>query len=210
VAAGWIIYEAIKKIIAPHEIETPGWGVLVMAGSAAMNFFVSGVLFRVGKKTDSIALQADGWHLRTDVWTSIGVMAGLLVIWAGDTFFPSLGDKLHLVDPVAALLVALLIIHAAWKLTVSSARDLIDAQLPRAERTWICELLDKSGPDVKNYHRLRTRKAGSQRFVEFHIRVDPQMTVKDSHHLAHSIADRIKERFPGASVIVHVEPYTGA
>lgn len=209
VAAGWIIYEAALKIIHPHEIETPGWGVLVMAVSAGVNYLVSGVLFRVGKKTDSIALQADGWHLRTDVWTSLGVMAGLMIIWAGDAFFPRLGDSLHLVDPVAAIAVALLIIHAAWKLTMDSARDLIDSQLPPDEQDWIRQLLDDAKPEVKNYHRLRTRKAGSQRFVEFHMRVDPQMTVQESHLLAHAITDRLKNRFPGASVTIHVEPYRG-
>jgi divalent metal cation (Fe/Co/Zn/Cd) transporter len=106
----------------------PFWGVGVMLVSALVNTFVSKRLFKVGKETDSVALQADAWHLRTDVYTSVGVTAGLLVIWVAGMISPSL--NLRWLDPVVAILVALMIMKAAYDLTRASARDLLDVSLP--------------------------------------------------------------------------------
>jgi divalent metal cation (Fe/Co/Zn/Cd) transporter len=217
-AAIWIIYEAVKKFLNPAGIDTPGWGVLVMAVSAGVNVLVSRYLFKVGRETDSAALQADGWHLRTDVWTSLGVMVGLALIVLGDFVIDRLNiskevrdrwqDHLHLIDPIAAILVALLIIRAAWTLTIRSARDLVDVTLPPEEEQWIRGVLGEY-PLVHGFHRMRTRKAGPQRFVEFHIFVDAAMTVKDSHYLSHKIAKIIQQHFGDVSVTVHVEPCIG-
>jgi len=209
-AAGWIVYEAVKKLIRPQEIDIqPSLGVAVMAMSAGVNWIVSRMLFRVGKETDSIALQADGWHLRTDVWTSIGVMVGLGLIWLGDRFFPQLGSTLHLIDPIAAIMVAALIVKAAGQLTLKSARDLMDEILPPEEEARIKQTLTTFVPMVRGFHRMRTRKAGATRFIEFHIFVDGKMSVEESHRLSHQIAQRIQDQFPGSSVTVHVEPCSG-
>lgn len=113
-----------------------GWGVGVMFLSATANMFVSHRLFKVGRETHSVALQADAWHLRTDVYASAGVMLGLLLLTAGDWLSHWLGipwldsTRLQWLDPVAAILVAVLIIRAAYDLTVQSARDLLDVTLP--------------------------------------------------------------------------------
>ena len=128
-AAGWIIYEAIKKFIHPEPIETAFWGVGVMLISAITNIIVSQKLFKVGRETDSVALQADAWHLRTDVYTSLGVMVGLALIWFGHWIFPNY--DLNWLDPACAIAVALLIIKASYDLTVQSARDLLDANSAR-------------------------------------------------------------------------------
>ena len=207
-AAGWIIFEAAQKIVRPEPLEMAAWGAAVMLLSAVVNTFVSRKLFRVGKETDSVALIADGWHLRTDVYTSAGVMTALAVIWAADLLAPEV--NLHWVDPAAAIGVALLIIKAAWDLTQQSARDLLDVQLPGEEIARIESLILQRKPVVKGYHQLRTRKAGNFRFVEFHIMVDPQMTVEDSHRITQEFAREIRERFPGASVTTHVEPCDGS
>jgi cation diffusion facilitator family transporter len=207
-AAGWIIYEAAQKIIRPEPLEMAAWGVAVMLLSAVVNTFVSRKLFHVGKETDSVALIADGWHLRTDVYTSAGVMAALAVIWAAGLFAPEV--DLHWVDPAAAIGVALLIIKAAWDLTRQSARDLLDVQLPGEEIAWIESLIRQRKPVVKGYHQLRTRKSGNFRFIEFHIKVDSGMTVEDSHRITQEFAREIRERFPGASVTIHIEPCDGS
>jgi len=207
-AAGWIMYEAAQKIISPEPLEMAAWGIAVMLLSAVVNTFVSRKLFRVGKETDSVALIADGWHLRTDVYTSAGVMAALAVIWIADLFAPEV--DLHWVDPAAAIGVALLIIKAAWDLTRQSARDLLDVQLPGEEIAWIESLILKQIPVVKGYHQLRTRKSGHFRFVEVHIKVDSAMTVEASHRITQKFAREIRERFPGASVTTHVEPCDGS
>lgn len=218
-AAAWIIYEAMKKFLNNSEIAAPGWGVAVMAFSALVNTLVSRYLFRVGQASDSPALKADAWHLRTDVWTSLGVMAGLGLITLGDRFIDLMNlsadvkvrwqDHLHLIDPIAAILVAMMIIRAAWMLTAQSAGDLMDVTLPPEEEQWIRGLL-REYPLVHGFHRMRTRKAGPTRFVEFHIFVEPSMTVKDSHYLSHKIAAIIQEHFGSASVTVHIEPCEGS
>jgi len=203
-AAAWIIYEAIRKLIDPHEIDMPFWGVGVMLVSALVNLFVSQRLFKVGKETDSVALKADAWHLRTDVYTSTGVMVGLLVIWVVGMISP--GVDLRWLDPVVAILVALMILKAAWDLTRESARDLMDVSLPEEDVAWIERLINDGWPQVHSFHHLRTRKAGSNRFVDFHLVVDDHMPVGEAHALSDQIVLAIKERLPETRVNIHVEP----
>ena len=206
-AAGWIIYEAAHKFLAPQPIEAASWGVGVMLVSSVMNMVVSRLLFKVGKETDSIALQADAWHLRTDVYTSAGVMVGLGLILAGERLLP--GANLLWLDPVAAIVVALMIMHAAWKLTLESGRDLLDASLPAEETAWIQEHLRAADRSVRGFHHLRTRKSGSHRFVEFHLVVDKDLSVEASHQLSDAVTRGIKERLSGTTVTIHVEPCDG-
>jgi cation diffusion facilitator family transporter len=112
---------------------------------------------------------------------------------------------LNWVDPAAAIGVAVLIIKAAWDLTMQSARDLLDVQLPGDEIAWIESLILHRRPVVKGYHKLRTRKAGHFRFVEVHVTVDPGMTVEASHSITRDLSWEIRERFPGVSVTIHIE-----
>ena len=203
-AAAWIIYEAVQKIINPQEMDMPAWGVGVMLVSAIVNIFVSRRLFKVGKETDSVALQADAWHLRTDVYTSIGVMTGLLVILIVGVFWPN--ADIHWLDPTIAIIVALMIMRAAWNLTRESARDLLDVSLPEEEVSWISDFAATTWPEVRSFHRLRTHKAGSTRFIEFHVAVDDKMTVGEAHALGDEIVAAIKERLPESRVFIHIEP----
>lgn len=206
-AAGWIIYEAVKKLIHPTPIHGIGWGIGVMLFSSVINWIVSHRLFVIGNETDSIALQADGWHLRTDVYTSAGVLLSLLALWMGGHFFPS--RNLLWIDPAAAIIVALIILHTAYRLTLKSARDLLDEKLPEEEESYISELIASMYPRVHGFHKMRSRKAGSDRFIEFHMKVEPTMTVEASHDLSHDIKDRIVEEFPRSSITIHVEPCDG-
>ncbi|HPS94400.1 MAG TPA: cation diffusion facilitator family transporter, partial [Deltaproteobacteria bacterium] len=206
-AAGWIIFEAVKRFMNPRPLEAAAWGVGVMLVSCIANILVSERLFAVGNKTDSVALKADAWHLRTDVYTSAGVMGGLSLIWLGGWLFP--GAALSWIDPMAALAVALLIIHAAWELTVASARDLLDVTLPSEEKKVIKDLIASKRPEVHGFHQLRTRKAGSARFIEFHMLVDPQMSVDDSHRITDEISLLITGTLPHSTVTIHVEPCDG-
>ncbi|MBP8981054.1 MAG: cation transporter [Syntrophobacterales bacterium] len=207
IAAVWIIVEAVKKLAQPEPIAYLGWGVGVMLVSAAVNLGVSKMLFKVGREEDSIALQADAWHLRTDVYTSAGVMAGLALIWIAEGLFP--GRDFYWLDPVVALGVALLIMKAAYDLTTQAAKDLLDVHLPRVEVEWIRQAIHDRGSVVHGFHDLRTRKAGHFRFVEFHLKVEPQMTVLESHAIAKELSRRIKEQFPHTTVTIHIEPCDG-
>lgn len=205
-AAFWIIMEAVKKLRFPQTMEFAGWGVVVMLFSAVMNYIVSQKLFQVGREADSIALQADGWHLRTDVYTSAGVMIALSIIWLGHKFLPD--PNIHWIDPVAAIFVAVLIMHAAYELTMNSLRDLIDAQLPPEDENYIRDIIKKQH-SIYGFHQLRTRKAGHVRFVEFHIKVDPQMTVHDSHNITRILKQDIRQKFADCVITIHTEPCDG-
>jgi len=206
-AAIWIIYEAIKKLLNPQPIEYVGWGVGVMLVSTVVNIIVSKMLFKVAKETDSIALEADAWHLRTDVYTSAGVMVSLALIWIGHRITPD--PNIHWLDPVAAIGVAVLILGAAYRLTLQSAQDLMDVKLPAEEESWIRNLIMTHQPVIHGFHQLRTRKAGNFRFVDFHIKVDPFMSVEDSHRITDALSRSIEDHFPKTSVTIHTEPCDG-
>lgn len=205
-AAFWILFEALKKLLSAQVIEHAGWGVAVMLFSSVLNFIVSQKLFRIGKEADSIALQADAWHLRTDVYTSVGVMSGLGIIWIGHEFFAA--HNINWIDPVAAMLVAALILRAAYDLTVSSIRDLLDVQLPPEEKEYIRSTIIHH-PEICGFHQLRTRKAGHVRFIEFHMKVDQKMTVHDSHNITRELKRDIRNKFTDCVITIHIEPCDG-
>lgn len=202
-AAAYIIYESVSRLINPHELETPVIGVLIMLISSIINFFISNKLFSVAKKTGSVALEADGWHLRTDVYTSLGVMFALLIITVTKIFFPNV--NIYWLDPVAALIVAAMILKAAYKLTIKSGRDLFDTGLPD-EEVAVVEDIIRADKNISGYHDLKTRKAGNKRFVEFHILVNPKMTVYESHEITRKFASEINSALTNTHITIHVEP----
>ncbi|MEY4505003.1 MAG: hypothetical protein RL154_1300 [Pseudomonadota bacterium] len=158
VAAFWIVLEAVQKLAHPHPIESFGLGIAIMAISSIVNLFISRYLMKVGKETDSIALKADAMHLQTDVLTSAGVMVGLIAVYF---------TGIDWLDPVAALCVAGLIVYAAWELLRESFGPLLDSSLPEEEEQQISELIRIYEKDFLDFHSLRTRKAGSERHVDF-------------------------------------------
>ncbi len=204
VAAGWIIYESVNKLIFPEPVDNLQWGIVVMGISAITNILVSNNLFKVGKDTDSAALMADGWHLRTDVWTSAGVALGLTLYMFGRYFLPDL--NLNWIDPMIAMGVAGLIVKAAWELTSEAVTYLLDASLPVEEEKAITIIIDKMKPQVLNFHNFKTRKAGSERFVEFHLVVNKDLTVKKAHDICDDITGQIKMIYPKTEVMIHTEP----
>jgi len=206
IAAFWIIFEALKKLNSSQVMEFVGWGVTVMLFSSVVNYIVSRKLFQVGKEADSIALQADAWHLRTDVYTSAGVMAGLGIIWIGHKIFPA--SDIRWIDPIAALFVAILILRTAYNLLIHSILDLMDVKLPPEEENYIRDIISHQQA-IYGFHQLRTRKAGNVRFVEFHIKVDPQMSVFDSHNITKTLKQNIRQKFTDCAITIHIEPCEG-
>jgi cation diffusion facilitator family transporter len=198
-AAGLIIAEAVKKLLHPAEVENLAWGIGVMAISGIVNFFVSRVLSSSAKQTGSIAIEADAMHLWVDVFTSIGVMTGLLLIRV---------THWEILDPVIAIVVAGLIIKAAFDLTLKSIGDLADHQLPDSEILSIRSIIH-SHKEVESYHKLRTRKSGERREIDIHVQVEKTTTVEDAHTVCFKIESAIKEALPGAYVTIHIEPYIG-
>ncbi len=197
VAAGLIIYEAVKKLYHPGPIENLDWGIAVMLLSAGLNTIVSITLFRVAKRENSIALEADAMHLSVDVFTSLGVMVGLAIIWL---------TGWNVVDPIIALLVAVAIMKASWELTARSIDDLADRALPDVEIEALRAIITKHS-EVLDYHRLRTRKSGNRREVDVHLKLDTTTQVGIAHTLCDTIEHEIKDTFPGINVVIHVEPF---
>lgn len=195
-AALLIIYEALKRIITGAYVENLGMGIVVMLFSALINSVVSFYLFKVAKKEDSIALKADAMHLLTDVFTSLGVAAGLVVIrFTG----------INILDPVIAIFVAFLIIKASVDLTKEALKDLTDTSLPEEELKEIEEII-KSNPEITSFHKLRTRKSGQKREIDVHLRVRRDANIVEAHELSHKVSKQIIDRFPEANVTVHIEP----
>ena len=133
-------------------------------------------------------------------------MAGLGIIWSGHKLFPA--SNINWIDPVAALFVAVLILRAAYNLTVHSILDLLDVKLPPEEEDFIRGIISHQ-PVIYGYHQLKTRKAGHVRFVEFHINVDPQMTVLDSHGITKTLKQNIRKKFTDCVITIHIEPCDG-
>jgi cation diffusion facilitator family transporter len=197
-AAFYIVYEAISKLISrqgPHRMLEAG--LAIMATSAVTNFLLSRHLKRVARATDSLALAADSEHLQTDVVTSVGVFVGL-----------ALARITHLgwFDPVAGLGVALLILHTAYRLTRRSLKPLLDARLPNEEEERIKQVLN-GDPRVLGYHKLRTRKSGSQRHADVHVLIDDDSTLLEAHDLTEELEDRVRTCLPDIYINIHIEPY---
>lgn len=192
-----IIREAVGKLWAGREVAELGVGIVVMAVSAAVNFVVSEYLFRVGRQADSIALKADAAHLRTDVWTSAGVFAGLVGIWT---------TGWHILDPIMGMVVAGLLIKVGYDLTVEAFLPLLDVRLPSAEKNAIAEIVSEHGGEFIEFHQMRTRKAGGERHIDLHLVVPKDRLVGEVHELCHHIADDIAAKFPRTQVLIHVEP----
>lgn len=193
-ASAWIIYEAVGRFIHPGETEALGLGVVVMAISAVVNTIVSRRLYKVARLTDSVALEADALHLKTDVITSAGVALGLALIWI---------TGWHVLDPIIALAVAVIIIYESWMLLRKAFSPLLDTALSGAELEKLTGILTEMGI---SYHDLRTRAAGHQRFVEFHLDVPPHETIETIHLQCDMIEQRLESEFREINVVIHPEP----
>jgi len=196
-AAGLIIFEAEQKIRLGTGVERLDLGIGIMAGSAVLNFFVSRHLHKIAHRSDSVALEADAWHLTTDVYTSLGVFAGLVIVRLTD---------LTILDPIIAIGVALLIIRAAWNITRKSLSGLVDVRLPKEEEDVISASIMEHLGELAGFHELRTRKAGSQRYIELHLVLPKSVSLERAHKLCDHLEDDIKSKLTNGLVTIHCEP----
>lgn len=201
VAAIYVIVEAAARL---HAISAgrgaplrPGAGLVVMAVSAATSLLVARHVEGVGRRTDSPALAADAQHIRSDVITSAGVFAGLALVKITDAAW---------IDPLLALVVAALILRISYRLATNAIAPLMDARLPATEVASIERVL-QCDQRVMGYHKLRTRKAGSQRHADVHVQMQDDIPLVDAHALAEELEDRIRDALPGIHVNIHIEPY---
>ena len=191
-----IIYEAVHKFNTPLDPEFLQYGIYIMIISIIVNFFVSRRLIAVAKKTDSQALEADGLHLQSDVWTSVGVMLGLV----GMKVFGFLW-----LDPVIAIVVALIIFRAGYKMVMESARELTDSSLSLEEEKIIGEIIMEH-KDLIGYHHLRTRKSGSEKLLDVHVTFEKDMPLYKVHETCDDIEYKIRQKMGKFDVTIHPEP----
>ena len=199
VAAIWIIIEAIDRFMDQREIHYIQYGILVMLISVAVNYYVSKKLYRVAKETDSIALEADALHLKTDIYTSLGVAIGFVLIYITGFLW---------LDSIIAILVALLIIYESILLLNTAFSPLVDKQLPQVDINTIKEILENKLANYKdiNFKRIRTRKSGSQKYLDFILYVPNNMSVKKAHDLCDEIEDHVQNNFKFMDINIHIEP----
>lgn len=195
-AAVAIIHESIPKLLDPQPAESLGTGILFSTGASIANGLFAWFLLRAARHHRSPALRADGLHLLTDVWTTAGVVVGILAArWTG----------WWVLDPLLALGVALNILWVGWGVVRSSTGALMDEQLPNDELERLRALIVRTAAPNR-IEGLRARRAGHHTFAEVRLIVPPVMTVGDSHHLCDRLEDVVRDEFDGAELIVHVEP----
>jgi len=197
-SGGWILLEAIRRLNAGDiKVQQIGNGVIVLAISVAASFGISRYLRRVGKTTDSSALQADALHFAMDIYTNGALLAGLIILSFVDAPW---------LDPVMSLLVALYILKEALSLARHALRDMLDAELPDEVRNEVLRLVNEHHGELLDIHNLRTRRAGSQKLMDFHLTVCKHLTVQAAHDLADHLEEVIAKEIRGANVTIHVEP----
>ena len=200
VGAAVIVYEATHQLVEGAEVDRLGVGIAVMAFSVCANLGVSTVLSRQAKQHESQALEGDAAHLRTDAMTSAGVLFGrALVQITGNAAF----------DPITALVVAVAIVWAGFRILRRSSAVLVDEALPSVEMDRIEEAIASARTDdVAGYHKLRARRAGSRRHIDLHVQYRSGTSLERAHELAHQMRASIEAEIPNSEVLIHAEPET--
>lgn len=195
-AAIWIVYEAGTKLQTAHAPEFLEYGIIIMLISIVTNYWVSSKLHKVAVQTGSHALEADALHLQADIWTSAGVLMGLVVIrFTG----------LAWLDPAIAILVAGVVFKAGYGMTKKSIYELTDISLPPEEEQIIIDVLN-SHTEVISYHQLRTRRSGSRRLIDMHLILYKDMHLNKAHTVCDQIESEIKSKLEFCDVVIHLEP----
>ncbi|MBI2866118.1 MAG: cation transporter, partial [Chloroflexi bacterium] len=199
VGAALVVAEALRSLRKGLELGVVEWGLAAMLLSVVVNTAVSRHLLRVARREDSLALEADGRHLTTDVYTSLGVLVGLALVRA---------TGWEVLDPLAALGVAGLILRTAYRLTLRAYRDLVDTKLPEAEESLIRSSIEEHMGEMVGFYDLRTRKSGRERYIDLHLVVARHVSVEEAHGLADHLEEDVQAKLPYSSVTIHIEPCT--
>ena len=196
--AGLIIYESVRRLVDVAPVESLGIGIAVIGFSVVANVAVSTYLYRQARATESPALEGDAAHLRTDAATSAAVLVALLLVQL---------TGVEELDSATALLVAAAIVVTGFRLLSRSSRVLVDEALPEEELGAVREAVaGHGGPEVAGFHKVRTRRAGSRRYIDMHVQFRPGTTLERAHEVSHELQREIRARFPNADVLIHLEP----
>ncbi|ANS79342.1 Cobalt-zinc-cadmium resistance protein [Serinicoccus hydrothermalis] len=201
IAAAVILMASVRRFLDPSPLENVGIGLAIAILASVLNGTVAWVLLRAGKKHRSITLVADGKHLLTDVWTSVGVVVGVILVWL---------TGWERLDPIIAFAVGVNILVTGWGLLRASTAGLMDGSLPAEDNARIVGVIETfiarfEGEDV-HYHAIRTRESGHRRFMEMHLLVPGIWTVKRGHDVAEDLTDALLVEYPDLRVHLHLEP----
>ena len=198
-ASLFIIYESIKKILLHQNTEMDtNLGIYVMLFASLANIFVSSVLFRVAKKTDSVSLFADGEHLRTDVYSSLGVMLGLIIIKL---------TGIYILDPIIAILVAIFIFKAGYSISKETLNNLLDGSLPPSDIKTIENIIDSyKNNQVIGYKNLKARRCGPSIDIELTVLFPPDMPIIKCHDICDEIEELMGQKLKNVTIMIHSEP----
>lgn len=198
VAAVSIIFFAIQRLLNPEPLADLGVGIIISIVAAILNGVVATMLIRAGKKHNSITLRADGKHLMTDVYTSIGVVGGVGLVWL---------TGWEILDPILAIAVGINIVAAGYVLIKESTAGLMDVSMSKEHNARIREILDAHRqPKSVDFHAVRTRESGTRQFMEMHMLVPGSWSVQEGHDAMEDIIEELKNEFPGLLVTGHLEP----
>ncbi|MEK4087970.1 MULTISPECIES: cation diffusion facilitator family transporter [Bacillus] len=197
-AAGiWMIYECVQKLVNPAPVHLPVLGIVVMLAGALINLIVSKFVKREAEKVNSVAMKSNALHLLTDVYTSLGVAASLLVVTI---------TEWYILDPIIGMVLAMYIIYEAFKLMKEAFPPLIDTRLSEEEEKTILKIIETFQQEFIEIHDFRTRRSGPQEYIDFHLIVPSHVTIKDVHDLCDRIERDITDEFKQAQVMIHPEP----
>lgn len=197
IAALVIVWTAVERLFYPVPLEQIGLGVILCFFASFINFVVAQILMSAAKKHNSITLEADSKHLMTDVWTSVGVVLGVFIVFISGYSF---------LDPIIAILVGLNIFYVGFGLIKRSVAGLMDASLPEDEQKIIQEIITEYRNKGVEFHALRSRQAAARRFISIHVLVPGHWTVHDSHHIAEDFESDIRNKLPNSIINTHLEP----
>jgi cation diffusion facilitator family transporter len=192
-----IIYEAVSKLILGNSIKYLYSGMLVMSFSCVLNLVISLYILSVSKKSNSIALKSDGCHILTDSITSFGVLVGLFLVKITGLYF---------IDSISALFVSLLIMRTSFVLIKNSVKDLVDSSLPKGEMEKIIHIL-RTHPEIKSFHKLRTRKSGETFEINMHLLFDSNKSLLEVHDICDRVESEINRVFLVSNTTIHAEPF---
>ncbi len=196
IAAITIIFAAGRRLLHPRPLEQLGVGLAISVLASLVNLAAAGIIMSAGKRHDSITLRANAHHLLTDVWTSVGVLAGVGLVAVSDW---------HWLDPLVAMAVAANIIRTGVRIVRASVQGLMDSSLPAGERLAIERLLEPHKQDGVQFHALLTRRAGAERFISLHVLVPGRWTVHRGHQLVERIESDIRGTLGNATIFTHLE-----
>ncbi len=197
VSSIYLIYLSVWRLLNGGNLQALDLGIIVIVFSIIVSLLLARYIRRVAKETESIALNADSLHYQFDVYTNIGIVIALTIIKFTD---------LNLIDPIISIVIAVLIIWSAKDIVMQSLNILMDKELPEEVVTEIEEIIINHNPEVRSFHKLRTRNAGSVKFIEFHVVMNYKLTFVKSHELAEDIIKEIEAVIPNSEVTVHVDP----